>query len=95
MYLTFNFLIHSGFWFWFFSFREVSIINMMFLLQKDCKRMVCLLSEPLKQDYRFVLNSSASMFSVNYCSVSLHYLEGEANDTVIIEDVVQGKDQHG
>lgn len=67
----------------------------MFVLQKDCKRMVCLLSEPLKQDYRFVLNSSVSMFSINYCSVSLHYLKGKANDTVIIEEVVQGKGQHG
>lgn len=63
---------------------------MMFLLQKDCKRMVFLLSEPLKQDYRFVL-SSASMFSINYYSVSLHNLKGEANDTAIIEEVVQGK----
>lgn len=70
----------------------VTIINMMFLLQKDCKRMVCLLSEPLKQDYRFVLNSSASMFSINYCSVSLHYLKGQANDSVIIEEVIQGKE---
>lgn len=70
-------------------------MNMMFLLQKDCKRIVCLLSEPLKQDCRFVLNSSASIFSTNYCSVSFHYLKGEANDTVTIEEVVQGKGQHG
>lgn len=64
---------------------------MMFLLQKDCKRMVCLLSKPLKQDYRFVLDSSASTFSPNYFSVLLHFLKGEDNDTVFIE-VVQGED---
>lgn len=62
----------------------VLIINMMFLLQKDCKRMVCLLSKPLKQDYRFVLTSSAFIFSPNYFSVSLHYLKGEVNDIVFI-----------
>lgn len=93
LYLTFSFLVHSGFWFCFVSFRVVSIINMMFLLQKDCKRMVCLLSGPLKQGCRFVLKSAASIFSINYCSVSLHYLKGEAND--VVEEVVEGKGQRG
>lgn len=49
----------------FFSFRVVLIIKTMFLLQKDYKRMVCLPSKLLKQDYRFVLNKSAFIFSPN------------------------------
>lgn len=65
---------------------------MTFLLQKACKRMVCLLSKPLKQDYRFVLNSSASIFSPIYFSVSLHYLKGEVNDSVFTGEMVRGKD---
>lgn len=77
LHLTFNLVINSGFCFGLNFFRVVLIINMVFLLQKDGKRMVFLLFKPLKRDYRSVPSSSASVFPPNYFSVSLHYLKGE------------------